>query len=60
MGLLDALELERKRRIDAFAGIGEPAVPLNPKHVLVSSKDPTDIHIRIDHLIELVRSTLEN
>ena len=43
---------ERMRQKMPF---GEPAIALNPDYIRVSVKDPLNLHIRMEHLIEIVR-----
>jgi hypothetical protein len=57
--LVEALELARAERKAAWHGIGEPAIRLDPKHILVNSERPLEIHMRMDDLIQTVRRVLE-
>jgi hypothetical protein len=59
MTAVEELEAARVRHKAASHGIGEPAVAIRPDHLLVNTTDPLKIHMRMDHLIELVRSTIE-
>lgn len=52
---LDKVRQDAKRRMP----YGEPAIALNPHHVLVSSKDPMVLHMRLDHLIDLIGKALD-
>lgn len=55
---MDTLKHAREIMKAASKGIGEPAVRLNPDHILVNDKDPTILSMRMDHLIEMVDEIL--
>lgn len=55
---MNELKQAREMMKGASKGIGEPAIRLNPDHILVSSKDPMIISMRMDHLIEMVDEIL--
>lgn len=55
---MDALKRARVVMKTASKGIGEPAIRINPAHLLVNDKDPALLHMRMDHLIEMVDEIL--
>lgn len=57
--MMEQLRQAREAMRGPSKGIGEPAIRLNPDHILVSDKDPTVLTMRMDHLIELVDGILE-
>jgi len=56
---MDALKHARAMMQARSREIGEPAIQINPDHLLINSRDPTQITMRMDHLIELVDRILE-
>lgn len=52
--VLQLLELKRAKLKEASHGIGEPAIRLNPDHILISTGDNAVLHITMKNLILLI------